>query len=108
MDVYDERQGREFPLFYCVCVIGALCTMRCLHHRHTPLATTKDFTFAAVAGEPSVPPDGRALANKILSKPVLVFAAAFGPSDLQGSPPSLFSYLEDSALKGKAVGRRRF
>ena len=45
LDVYDERQGTEFPLFHCVCAIDALCTMRCLHHCHTPLATTREFHF---------------------------------------------------------------
>jgi len=45
LDAYNERQGREFPLFHCVCVIGALCTMHCLHHRHTPLVTTRGFYF---------------------------------------------------------------
>ena len=45
LEAYNERQGREFPLFHCVCVIGALCTMRCLHHHHTPLATTRGVHF---------------------------------------------------------------
>ena len=43
LEVYNERQGREFPLSHCAYVIGALCTMRCLHHHHTPLATTRGF-----------------------------------------------------------------
>ena len=43
MEVYvyskNVRQGKEFPLFFhCKYVAGALCTRRCLHHHHAPLA----------------------------------------------------------------------
>ena len=43
----NERQGKEFPLlFHCMYVVGALCTRRCLHHHHTPLATTRGFLLS--------------------------------------------------------------
>ena len=86
------------------CAPCAVCTTT-THHLPPPQG---GFTFATVAGEPPVPPYGCALTNRISWKPVLVFIAAFGSSDLHGSTPSLLSYLEEPVLKGKAVGRRRF
>ena len=38
LEVYNERQGREFLLLLnCACIVGgALCTRSFLHHHHTP------------------------------------------------------------------------
>ena len=47
VDSGNERHGIEFPLlFHCMYVVGALCTRRCLHHHHTPLATTRGFLLS--------------------------------------------------------------
>ena len=44
-----------------VCCIVSTKRSSSLHHRHTPLFTTRGFAFTTVAGEQTVGPDGPAL-----------------------------------------------
>ena len=77
---YSEngRQGKEFPLlFHCMYVVGALCTRRCLHHHHTPLATTREFSFYHSSWRTVGPaPDGPALTKQNLIKAGIAFLSA--------------------------------
>ena len=71
-----QRMGDKAKSSHCCSTVGVLLvccivsTKRSssLHHRHTPLFTTRGFLFTTVAGEQTVGPDGPALTKHNLTK----------------------------------------